>query len=89
MYTQAEFGDGKFVNVGWGAKETQFHGSEGKAARVVKAESGEVTEEDDQRVRLSWRGDGEMLAVSYVTPSEEGSNGVRSRKIRVFDRQVM
>lgn len=30
----AEFGDKEFVNVGWGKKETQFHGSEGKHARV-------------------------------------------------------
>lgn len=29
-----EFGDKEFVNVGWGTKETQFHGSEGKHARV-------------------------------------------------------
>lgn len=26
------------VNLGWGKKETQFHGSEGKAAAVRKAE---------------------------------------------------
>ena len=33
---QEAFGDGQFVNIGWGAKETQFHGSEGKAAREKK-----------------------------------------------------
>ncbi|GAB1288525.1 Elongator complex protein 1 [Apodemus speciosus] len=27
---QDEFGEGKFVTVGWGSKETQFHGSEGR-----------------------------------------------------------
>lgn len=32
-----EFGEKEFITVGWGKKETQFHGSEGKKARV-KAE---------------------------------------------------
>uniref|UniRef100_A0A674IEZ0 Elongator complex protein 1 n=1 Tax=Terrapene triunguis TaxID=2587831 RepID=A0A674IEZ0_9SAUR len=29
---QDDFGEGKFITVGWGKKETQFHGSEGKQA---------------------------------------------------------
>lgn len=29
-----EFGDKQFITVGWGKKETQFHGSEGKQARA-------------------------------------------------------
>lgn len=29
-----EFGEKQFVTVGWGKKETQFHGSEGKQARI-------------------------------------------------------
>lgn len=33
-----EFGEQEFVAVGWGKKETQFHGSEGKQAAKVKAE---------------------------------------------------
>ena len=70
------------MNAGWGKKETQFHGSEGKDARIVKIETVEVTSSDDQRVRLNWRGDGEMLVVSYVTP---GENPVR--RLRVFDRR--
>uniref|UniRef100_A0A8D0FPN4 Elongator complex protein 1 n=1 Tax=Strix occidentalis caurina TaxID=311401 RepID=A0A8D0FPN4_STROC len=32
---QEEFGEGKFVALGWGKKETQFHGSEGKQAAKV------------------------------------------------------
>ena len=33
-----EFGEAKFINVGWGKKETQFHGTEGKEAakKIVK-----------------------------------------------------
>ena len=35
---QTGFGEAEFVTVGWGKKETQFHGSEGKQAAVVKAQ---------------------------------------------------
>ena len=45
---QAEFGEGKFVNVGWGAKETQFHGSEGKAARAKKSDAGQESGHSNQ-----------------------------------------
>lgn len=33
-----EFGEQEFITVGWGKKETQFHGSEGKQAAKVKQE---------------------------------------------------
>lgn len=33
-----EFGDKQFITVGWGKKETQFHGSEGKHAAKAKTE---------------------------------------------------
>lgn len=33
-----EFGEKQFITVGWGKKETQFHGSAGKQAAKVKAE---------------------------------------------------
>ena len=38
---EAGQGAGAQVTVGWGSKETQFHGSEGKEARSVKTEVGE------------------------------------------------
>ena len=50
MHYQEGFGEGAFVNVGWGKKETQFHGSEGKGARDVKAEVGDLGAEDDKQV---------------------------------------
>ena len=78
---QEGFGEGEFVNLGWGKKETQFHGTEGKEARVRRVEEGAVADTDDRRVRVSWRGDGEMLTVSYVTPVGP------VRKLRVFDRK--
>ena len=37
-------GAGAQVTVGWGSKETQFHGSEGKGARSVKTEVGELSQ---------------------------------------------
>lgn len=33
-----EFGEKQFITVGWGKKETQFHGSEGKQAAKIKTE---------------------------------------------------
>ena len=71
------------VSVGWGSKQTQFHGSEGKAGRGEVVGAGEADPEDDQRVRVSWRGDGEMFAVSFLMP---GSAGTVHRRLRVLDR---
>ncbi|KAK3098402.1 hypothetical protein FSP39_019180 [Pinctada imbricata] len=62
-----EFGSGQFVTVGWGKKETQFHGSVGKQAAHVKPE--EVRQAlpwDDRAPHISWRGDGEFFVVSSI-----------------------
>lgn len=64
---QVGFGEAKFVNVGWGKKETQFHGSLGKAEAVrAPEEVGTVGRHDDAKVRVVWREDGQFFAVSYV-----------------------
>uniref|UniRef100_A0A8C3Y2M2 Elongator complex protein 1 n=1 Tax=Catharus ustulatus TaxID=91951 RepID=A0A8C3Y2M2_CATUS len=73
---QDEFGEGKFVALGWGKKETQFHGSEGKQAAHPSAW-------DDGRPRVTWRGDGQFVAVSAVCP-ETGA-----RKVRVWSRELV
>ncbi|XP_034114573.1 elongator complex protein 1 [Drosophila albomicans] len=60
--------DQQFVNVGWGKKETQFHGTAGKQAAKQSPEfqtPGDV-QELPQDVHISWRGDGAFFAVSYV-----------------------
>ncbi|XP_055610784.1 elongator complex protein 1 [Uranotaenia lowii] len=67
------FGDREFMSVGWGKKETQFHGSEGKeaASRNKKEEEqmGHVDLETvDQSVVVSWRADGELFAVGFAGP---------------------
>uniref|UniRef100_A0A8C5X388 Elongator complex protein 1 n=1 Tax=Malurus cyaneus samueli TaxID=2593467 RepID=A0A8C5X388_9PASS len=77
---QDEFGEGKFVSLGWGKKETQFHGSEGKQAAQRKQT---VLSWDDGRPRVTWRGDGQFVAVSAVCP-ETGT-----RKVRVWSRELV
>ncbi|XP_053787286.1 elongator complex protein 1 isoform X2 [Vidua chalybeata] len=81
---QDEFGEGKFVALGWGKKETQFHGSEGKqAAHRKQTEVLPASAWDDGRPRVTWRGDGQFLAVSAVCP-ETGA-----RKVRVWSRELV
>ncbi|XP_075904166.1 elongator complex protein 1 isoform X2 [Nelusetta ayraudi] len=79
---QDDFGEGKFITVGWGKKETQFHGSEGKQAAQKKLQEVQPTAAwDDRRPRVTWRGDGQLFAVSAVCP-ETGA-----RKVRVWSRE--
>ncbi|KAJ3023810.1 hypothetical protein HKX48_000944 [Thoreauomyces humboldtii] len=83
----AATGEAVQVNVGWGRKETQFHGSEGKEAatrpRPDAASSAVLSTTDDLRPRISWRGDGTLFACSTVDPG-----GVK-RVIRMFDRECV
>ncbi|XP_001657869.2 putative elongator complex protein 1 isoform X1 [Aedes aegypti] len=65
------FGDREFMSVGWGKKETQFHGSEGKSAARKKKEETEVEidlSKIDPQVQISWRADGEYFAVGFLGP---------------------
>ncbi|XP_017590846.1 PREDICTED: elongator complex protein 1 isoform X2 [Corvus brachyrhynchos] len=81
---QDEFGEGKFIALGWGKKETQFHGSEGKqAAHRKQTEVLPTPAWDDGRPRVTWRGDGQFVAVSAVCP-ETGA-----RKVRVWSRELV
>ncbi|XP_030327209.1 elongator complex protein 1 isoform X3 [Strigops habroptila] len=81
---QEEFGEGKLVALGWGKKETQFHGSEGKqAAHRKQTEVSLASAWDDGRPRVTWRGDGQFVAVSAVCP-ETGA-----RKVRVWNRELV
>ncbi|GLH07490.1 Putative elongator complex protein 1, partial [Gryllus bimaculatus] len=79
---QAAFGEQAFVTVGWGSKQTQFHGSEGKAAaKQTPAISEKPSPRDDGSVRASWRGDGSLVAISAVKPE------TNARCIRIFSRE--
>ena len=78
----ADFGTDAPVNVGWGSKATQFHGSEGKAAALAGANPlsvdprGPLVPGDDNLVHVSWRSEGSFLLVSSVEKHAHGTNRV-------------
>ncbi|XP_014368772.2 elongator complex protein 1 [Papilio machaon] len=74
-----DFGKKEFITVGWGKKETQFHGSVGKQAAKQKLEFSDENESTDSRVKITWRGDGNLFAVGFAM------NGLR--RFKVFDRE--
>ncbi|KAI9015161.1 IKI3 family-domain-containing protein [Gaertneriomyces semiglobifer] len=83
----AEPGKDVHVSVGWGRKETQFHGSAGKQAALQKDETATaanlISADDDFKPRISWRGDGAYFACSAVEPNAD------RRVIRVYDRECV
>ncbi|KAJ6497417.1 pol II transcription elongation factor [Mycena sanguinolenta] len=81
-----DFGEDAPINVGWGSKQTQFHGSLGKAAAQAPTVKIVGTSPDDDEVpRVSWRGDGAFFVVSSLSPV---SDSPRYRTLRVYDRQA-
>ncbi|KAI0076404.1 IkappaB kinase complex IKAP component [Panus rudis PR-1116 ss-1] len=84
----ADFGEDAPINVGWGSKQTQFHGSLGKAAaQAPKPSVIGSSPDDDTLPRISWRGDGAFFSVSVLSRPEapEGSDKpLRHRKFRVY-----
>uniref|UniRef100_T1P7H5 Elongator complex protein 1 n=1 Tax=Musca domestica TaxID=7370 RepID=T1P7H5_MUSDO len=82
LYDDQTEAEGGFVNVGWGKKETQFHGSEGKEAAKAKQEVDVPVnlEEINKDIIISWRADGAYFVVSYVSPS-------KGRTFKVFDKE--
>ncbi|KAK2583885.1 hypothetical protein KPH14_001159 [Odynerus spinipes] len=77
----SNFGDKQFITVGWGKKETQFHGSVGKAAAVVKSVEINKNDFDDGQPRITWRGDGSLFAVSFIHKNDD------IRQFKVFNRE--
>ncbi|KAJ3362869.1 hypothetical protein GGF32_005270 [Allomyces javanicus] len=70
------------VSVGWGRKETQFHGSAGKQAALAKGPStARQSPDDDQAPRITWTGDGAQFAISSVDAA-----AAAKRTIRVYAR---
>lgn len=74
----------KHVSVGWGKAETQFKGKRAKALRdptvPEKIDQGLPSPLDDGKITISWRGDGEYVAIN--APQENGH-----RMIRVFSKE--
>ncbi|KAF3201480.1 hypothetical protein TWF679_011367 [Orbilia oligospora] len=73
----------KHVNVGWGKKETQFKGKRAAALRdptmPERVDEGVLSSADTKDTKLSWRGDGQYVALSTV---QDG----KRRIIRIFSR---
>ncbi|KAJ8678919.1 hypothetical protein QAD02_014706 [Eretmocerus hayati] len=78
--SSADFGEKQFITVGWGKKETQFHGSAGKSAAKAAPTVVGKSDTDDGTVKITWRGDGSMFAISYI------DNAANARRFKVFDR---
>jgi elongator complex protein 1 len=76
------------INVGWGSKQTQFHGSLGKAAAQAPLASSlssvGISPDDDLLTRISWRGDGTQFVVSAV--SLDTVTTLRRRVLRIYNR---
>ncbi|KAG8811746.1 hypothetical protein FRC19_003616 [Serendipita sp. 401] len=87
-----EFGEDAQVNINWGSKATQFHGSLGKAAAAAAGQPTLVgfSPDDDGSVRISWRGDAAFFVVSTLDPYDESGDGTpkQRRIVRVYDRDV-
>ncbi|KAK6428027.1 putative elongator complex protein 1, partial [Oleoguttula sp. CCFEE 5521] len=84
--TPEDFKVSDHVSVGWGKAETQFKGRGAKALRdptvPEHVDEGNLSKFDDARARLSWRGDGQYVAMNSVLDSSP-----KRRIIRVFSRE--
>ena len=77
------------INVGWGSKQTQFHGSLGKSAAQATTRLDNIgsSPDDDEIPRISWRGDGAYFVVSALS-NRNPQGGARRRVLRVYDRDA-
>lgn len=83
----AAYGSEEMISIGWGRKETQFHGSVGKQAALTRVQVTQalVPGRDDLRARITWRQDGQYFAVSSVDEGDGGGE-LRHRRMRVYSR---
>ncbi|KIX04618.1 uncharacterized protein Z518_05488 [Rhinocladiella mackenziei CBS 650.93] len=76
----------KHVSVGWGKKETQFQGKRAKAMRdptlPETVDEGKPSPYEDGKATVSWRGDGQYVAINSVVPDHR-------RVIRVYTREAL
>ena len=72
------------VSIGWGKKETQFHGSAGKAAALSQnVIAPGISKEDTKCIAISWRQDCAYFGVNFISTF----NGEELRRILVIDVQ--
>jgi elongator complex protein 1 len=73
----------KHVSVGWGKSETQFKGKRAKTLQDPTipdhVDEGILSSQDDGSTEITWRGDGEYLAVNSIDDHKR-------RTIRVYSR---
>lgn len=78
-----DVGASDFMNVGWGKKETQFHGSQGKGAAMEAIVTGvDITDCHQLDARVCWRGDGKYFVVSFIADA-----ATQRRAFKVFDNE--
>ena len=76
------------MNVGWGSKATQFHGSLGKAAARAQPVASSSTPSslshptDDGLPTITFRGDAAFFAISSLDPYPDSS--LSRRQIRIY-----
>lgn len=84
------FGDDQPINLGWGAKSTQFHGSLGKSAAQETKSSADgldvirSPESLSESYQISWRGDGAFFAITC--PGKKSDSNSSSRLVKVYSR---
>lgn len=83
-----------FINVGWGSKSTQFHGSLGKAAAQSSSSSTQTDiptslshPTDDGLPRITFRGDAAFFAISSLDPYTSSPTHAR-RQVRIYSRDA-
>jgi elongator complex protein 1 len=79
-----EFGEQQLVDVGWGSKTTQFHGSLGKKAALEPVNTTPTrlrSDYDDDRSHIVWRDDGDLFAISFISLTNQ------FRSIKIFNKQ--
>ncbi|KAK6727307.1 hypothetical protein RB195_005169 [Necator americanus] len=81
-FSSSDEGKDALVSVGWGAAETQFQGSAGKAAREKKTPVSKVAYPNDTRAsHIRWRADGLYVLISFY----EQQSG--ERRVAVFSQE--
>ncbi|KAJ9111710.1 hypothetical protein QFC19_001070 [Naganishia cerealis] len=82
----------EMINVGWGSKKTQFHGSLGKSAAQQSSTTPSLLPlappSDTGIPSITWRGDGLYFAISSLDPYSATSSrpGEKRRQVRVYTR---
>jgi elongator complex protein 1 len=77
----------KFINVGWGSKSTQFHGSAGKASREIVAPTLHHSHPtDDGLPIITFRGDAAYFAISSLDYYPQSTDA--RRQVRIYAREA-